>query len=449
MNRTSSTRMFPLAAALTLALLQFSCGDNPANDRYERLRVVPISGSNQTERVGATLPSPLVVEVRDALNARKPGISVHFKTQETGAVVTPAYATTDAIGRASCRFKLGTNEGLQAAWAVIADDSTVMSATAVPVACPEESPTKICAWPTGHIFIATTGSSLQSGAGSVIIDFDPESKLITKVLETTELLDGISFSSRGELFVSTLNKIMKVNAATHALEDYIDFDASMKVSLEPNEGGIVAGLTVNGPIWVGCPLSGIGSVTGSSFYGSIEWENLAVDPDTRDIYMIQEASPSQYRVWSVAWDGRTQSTANAILANLIVASAAPRGMCIDTTGTLYVTFDGNDTYRRIVSIDQPEAAGGVDLEFFDFYAHAGGNSQEAGRWGDIAYLDGKLYLIDRRNDRLVIISRDGEWLDEVKSTSFSRPFEESEHYAICASPTWVCTTSSDMHPSRR
>jgi hypothetical protein len=120
-------------------------------------------------------------------------------------------------------------------------------------------------------------------------------------------------------------------------------------------------------------------------------------------------------------------------------------MCIDSTGAVYVVFDGNDNYRRIVKVT---AAGAIDYDFFDFYARAGGNAQEAGRWGDIAYLNGRLYLIDRRNDRLVTISRNGVWLDEHKDTAFSRALDESDHYMIAASPSWLCITASDKDKSR-
>jgi hypothetical protein len=110
-------------------------------------------------------------------------------------------------------------------------------------------------------------------------------------------------------------------------------------------------------------------------------------------------------------------------------------MCADSSGTIYICFDGNDNWRRIVTVT---SSGTVNYEFFNFYTYYGGTSQEAGRWGDIAYLKGKLYVIDRRNDRLVIISKHGTWLGEVANSAFSRPLEENEHYAICASPSMLC-----------
>ncbi len=296
----------------------------------------------------------------------------------------------------------------------------------------------VCAWPARHIFIATTGSSLASGAGTVIIDYNPETKGITKVLETTYLLDGISFSSRGELFVSSPNKIRKVDHETFALQDYITWADNFNISMEPNPGSVLAGLTVSGPVKIGCPSSGIGSLLSPhAFSNNLKWQTLAVDPVTRDIYMISQFSPTNYALWRVYWDGRSPVQSFDVVANLSVGAAAPAGMCIDSTGTVYIVFDGNDNWRRIVSVT---SAGTANYNFFNFYTHYGSNSQEAGRWGDIAYLDGKLYVIDRRNDRLVIISKNGAWLDEVQDPAFSRQLEENERYAICVSLGWVCRT---------
>jgi hypothetical protein len=317
------------------------------------------------------------------------------------------------------------------------DDSTSFNLTAVAGGCAEEGLTKVCDWPAKHIFIATRGSSLASGAGTVIIDYDPVTKGITKVLETTYLLDGMSFSSRGELFVSSPNKIWKVNHETPALEDYITWADDFNISMDPNPGSVLAGLTIIGPVKIGCPSSGVSYLLSAhTFSNNIKWQTIAVDPVTRDIYMISESSPTSFALWRVYWDGRTPVQSFDVVKSLSVGAAAPAGMCIDSTGTVYIVFDGNDNYRRIVSVT---SAGAVDYNFFNFYTYYGGTSIEAGRWGDVAYLDGKLYVIDRRNDRLVIISRNGTWLDEVKDPAFSRQLEENEHYSTCASPGWLCT----------
>ncbi len=436
MNRTSFMRAFALAVSFALAALaQSSCDENPS-DSSSNLRVSVHSGNNQTEREGATLPEPLVVKVSDILGNAKTGISVSFSTNAPSASVIPSHAATDANGLASCGFRLGTGAGTQQVWATIAEDSTILSATAVAIGCPEESPVKVCQWPIGHIFIATTSSSLLGGSGSVVIDYNPETDEIAEVLETPDLIDGISFSSRGELFVSSPNRIRKVNSTTFALESYTNYDwAPYRFSMEPNPGGVVTGLAYEAPQRIGCPNS-LYALSSGHMFANILWENLAVDPVTRDIYMMTGSSPTNYVLWRGYWDGRATSIqAYDAVANLSVGAAEPRGMCADSSGTIYICFDGNDNYRRIVSVS---ADGTVDYDFFNFYTYYGSNSQEAGRWGDIAYLAGKLYVIDRRNDRLVVVSKAGQWLAEIENTAFSRPLDESDHYAICASPTLLC-----------
>jgi hypothetical protein len=327
--------------------------------------------------------------------------------------------------------------GTQHVWATTSEDSTIISATAVAVACAEESPEKVCQWPAGHIFIATTSSSFLSGAGSVVIDFNPANGEAAEVLETTDRIDGISFSSRGELFVSMEDIIRKVDPATNDLETYADGNwPSTRFSMEPNPGGVLVGLNPSAPHLIGCPGS-LAELSFSHMFAAILWENLAVDPVTRDVYMLT-GNPTGCVLWRGLWDGRaTAIESYEVIASISVFDAEPRGMCADSSGTIFICFDGNDTQRRIVSVT---ADGTIDYDFFNFYTYYESNSQAAGRWGDIAYLDGKLYVIDRRNDRLVVISKTGEWLAEYKSDVFSMPLVETDHYAICASPAWLCAT---------
>jgi len=439
MNRTLLMRAFALAASFALAALaQFSCDDSPSDEALQ-FRIAAYSGNNQTERAGAPLPAPLVVKVTDLLNNPQPGVPVTFSARaETLASVTPRFATTDANGFASCRFQLGARAGTQHVWATTSEDSTIISATALAVACAEESPEKVCRWPAGHIFIATTSSSFLSGAGSVVIDFNPATEEAVEVLETTDRIDGISFSSRGELFVSMEDIIRKVDPATHDLDAYADANwPSARFSMEPNPGGVLVGLNSSAPHSIGCPGS-MAELSSSHMFAAILWENLAVDPVTRDIHIMTASGPTNYVLWRGLWDGQSTTVGSwESVANLFVGTAEPRGMCADSSGTIFICFDGNDNWRRIVTVD---SGGTINYDFFNFYTHYGSNSQEAGRWGDIAYLGGKLYVIDKRNDRLVVISKTGELLAEIENTAFSRPLDESDHYAICASPAWLCAT---------
>ncbi len=434
------------AVAALAALLSFGCDENPEDQNPDQKYLQIFSGNFQHERPGATLADPLIVRVRNVLNESQPGIPVSFSSSILGASVTPALAVTDANGLASCTYKLGFGEGTQYVRAAIAGDTITFTVYGDAIACPEENPQKLCLWPARHLYIATTGSTLKPGPGSVIIDYDPEQRSITKVLETNDLLEGISFSSRGELFVSSPFAIRKVNFATSTLDDYIQYPESFPLALDPNPGGVLAGLWGGGPVMINCAPDEISLIVSPHTFPTIEWKNIAVDPVTRDYHLITKNSAIAYTLWRLSWDGRTLAQGQTSLASLQVGASEPAGMCVDSTGTVYIVFDGNGNYRRIVSV---AADGTIDYEFFDFYARADGNAQEAGRWGDIAYVAGKLYLIDKRNDRLVTISRNGVWLDEHKDNAFSRPLDESEHYMIAASPAWLCLTVSGSDPSRR
>lgn len=446
--KTSAHRILALAAALSFAALAFlSCEDNPA-DEHENLvepRIVYVSGADQTERIGATLADPIVVKVQDILKNPLSGIPVSFSSDAAGAVCSPAHVVSDASGLASCRVQVGTAEGPFFIKAAISTDSTWVAAAAVAVECAEENPDPLCVWPAGHIFIATTGSSLRSEAGSVVIDYDPQTETITKVLETSDLLDGIGFSPRGELFVSSPGQIRKVNASTHALESYAGFDDTWRISLEPNPGSVLAGMcSVSGPVAIDCPGSPLEDIVPSSGWCCLQWAAFSANPATREQFFIWKAAASSYYLLRTVWDGREPGGYD-VRAQLIVADAGATGACADSSGTVYIVFNGDDLVRKIVAVADD---GAIDYNFFNFYTH-GGNSQDAGQWGDVAYLEGKLYLIDKRNDRLVTISKDGDWLGEVKSTAFSRPLDESEHHAMCASPSRLCSLSPGGTSSSR
>ncbi len=440
MNRTLFTRAFALALSLACASLALSSCDDDSTEQVTQFRLTPYSGNNQTERVGSTLPEPLVVKVTDLLDNPMPSIRVTFSPyDDPSGSVTPVNVATNSDGLASCTFTLGTRVGQQRVMAsASAEFLTLFSATAVPAGCVEESATKLCVWPLKHIFIATTSSSLLGAAGSVVIDFNPATGEAVEVLETADRIDGISFSARGELFVSQEDFISKVAPVAHDLTVYADANQpTTRFSMEPNPGGVLAALNPTAPHSIGCPGE-IAELTPSSMFATIRWENFAVDPLTRDIRLLTASGPTNYVLWRGLWDGRAAAVESwESTANLYVGTAEPRGMCADSSGTIYICFDGNDNWRRIVTVT---ADGTIDYEFFDFYAYYGGNAQNAGRWGDIAYLDGKLYVIDRRNDRLIVVSKHGTWLTEHKSDVFSMPLVETDHNSICASPNWLCGT---------
>jgi hypothetical protein len=70
-----------------------------------------VSGGGQTGAPGATLATPIVVRVADALNNPVASASVTWTTPSVGTTFTPATATTDALGQVSTTVKLGTTAG--------------------------------------------------------------------------------------------------------------------------------------------------------------------------------------------------------------------------------------------------------------------------------------------------------------------------------------------------
>jgi len=423
---------------LVLLLAALACDDNPAGNENDemRLRLRIYSGNGQTDRVGATLPEPLVVQVRNIIETPQPGIEVLFYAVDPGGRVLPASATTNGDGLASCIFTLGPNAGQQHVKVVVTgEDSTMLNATAAPVECDEELPARVCHWAADRVYITTTSSTLIDGTGSVLIEYDPASGEAVELVETGDALIDISFSSRGELFVTSVQKIMKVDPVIYKLNDFASYAIQLEAELKPNSGGILAGVSMAGPFAVACPPDGVFYLDLPGTLQNARNECLAAHPVTRDLFFITGLGPPTYKVWQVPWDGRGDEAEIILLADITAGTAQPRGMCIDSTGTIYITFDGNDTFRRIVTVS---ADGSVDTEFIDFY-ELGGNSQLAGRWGDIAYADGKLYLIDTRNNRLATITVATKNITmSGEDFRLSKSGVENERYGIAAIPYWIC-----------
>ncbi|MEK9499423.1 Ig-like domain-containing protein [Gemmatimonadota bacterium DH-20] len=82
------------------------------------------SGANQAGTVGAPLPSPVVVRVVDASGGPVPGTPVTFVPSDGGAV-SDSRVVTDAQGRASVQWTLGTRVGLQSLMTTVEEPSGV------------------------------------------------------------------------------------------------------------------------------------------------------------------------------------------------------------------------------------------------------------------------------------------------------------------------------------
>ena len=109
-----------------------ACGDSagPAEDRVTTVQAS--SGDEQEATVGATLAQPVVVLALDAADNPVSGARVEFEVTSGGGTIAPASAQTDADGRASAEWTLGTTAGEQVVTAVVGMSSTTFSATATP-----------------------------------------------------------------------------------------------------------------------------------------------------------------------------------------------------------------------------------------------------------------------------------------------------------------------------
>ena len=75
--------------------------------------VIGISGDAQAATVGSPVSEPLIVEVRDQFGNPVSGVEVAFTPTAGGGSTAPATAGTDALGRASSVWTLGTTLALQ------------------------------------------------------------------------------------------------------------------------------------------------------------------------------------------------------------------------------------------------------------------------------------------------------------------------------------------------
>jgi hypothetical protein len=340
-------------------------------------------------------------------------------------VLPPTYVTGQD-GRTFCYFVLGAVEGMQQVKAVIETDSTAFNVEAVPLDCDEENPSASADWDLNMIYFVTTSSTLLGGAGSVLAVYDPETREEpTEILETDKILRDVSFSSRGELFVASSENLYKVNAQDKQLVLFATLNLPGHVELDANVGGILAGISYNGPFEVGCGTA-VELYSGVS-YTSLQPENLCADPVSRDLFFISGSS-GNYTVYRVPWDGRSAPDATEEHAYLYTGIDRPRGMCIDYSGSIYVTIDGDDqtSNRRVIKIHPDGTSDDGFFVFGDYF-----ENWELGRWGDITLLDGTLFLIDTEENRIVGISTAGELLHEEPSSAFSSGII-GETYGIAA-----------------
>lgn len=116
MTRLQPARFSLLVVLLAAASLRCS-GDN-IGPGPEAAAIEMLEGSQQTGTVGLPLPAGLVVGVTDDTGEPVEGVSVSWSAQD-GGTLSAATATTNAAGRASVQWTLGSEPGQQTATASV------------------------------------------------------------------------------------------------------------------------------------------------------------------------------------------------------------------------------------------------------------------------------------------------------------------------------------------
>jgi adhesin/invasin len=126
-------------------------------------QLVKLGGDSQRGSVSAQLTDPLVVAVTDQYNNGIPGIPLTFAVAAGGGSISGTNVVTDANGRASVTWTLGSNEAQSQAVSVASSLSlngspTLFSATAIRATVGTLSPTPFRAG--CHISAVVTGISI-------------------------------------------------------------------------------------------------------------------------------------------------------------------------------------------------------------------------------------------------------------------------------------------------
>ncbi len=95
--------------------------------------IIVAQGNNQTAKVGASLPTSIVMRVVGAGNVPMSGVTVLFQVVGGGGSISPQSAVTSTLGEVTVKWTLGLSAGVQTAF-VSASTLTpiVLTATATP-----------------------------------------------------------------------------------------------------------------------------------------------------------------------------------------------------------------------------------------------------------------------------------------------------------------------------
>lgn len=278
-------------------------------------QMTKVSGDGQTGTAGQPLPTPMVVEVEDALGNPVAATTVTFTAQD-GGTVTPASAQTGTDGRASTTLTTGPSvAAAQGVTATIPATSISASFTATTVAGPAAS-ISLAAGNNQH---ATAGTQVPMRPAVVIRD--AFGNPVAGIPVEFEVISG-GGSITGGLTVSNLNGRAEVGSWT------LGSDGQNQLRATASGGGIT-----------GNPVIFTASTSASAF-------NI-------EVRFLSAATPAQVQAFTEA-----ETNWEAMVAGDIedVPIDAAEGACDEGTPALNETIDDVIIFASLEPID---GAGGI------------------------------------------------------------------------------------------
>ena len=157
------------------------------------VKLMEVSGNNQTGHTGASLARPFVVEVRDQNDAPLEGVTVTFTVTGGGGTLNPETMATNSHGRSWTRLMLGDNPGTNTVTASVAGVSQTIVFSAEATLAP---PPPMLSIISGDGQVGAPGQTLepfivevrdQNGnlASGVFVSFFQDSGLLSTIFDVT------------------------------------------------------------------------------------------------------------------------------------------------------------------------------------------------------------------------------------------------------------------------
>ncbi|UCG50409.1 MAG: hypothetical protein JSW58_09345 [Candidatus Latescibacterota bacterium] len=421
-----------LLSGLVVPLSQ--CSDDPVSpDPPESITI--LSGNLQYSKRGTELPMPLIVEVTTAKGEVPQMANVAFDVVTGDGSLSRTAARVNTKGRASTSYTLGPGLGTNIIRATLQENTArwvEFEATSSNFFCPEQEDTFRVDYGTAReLFLATHKSilfppnvdsegNLLENSGVVLADaLSSRTTRAFADIDASGIFDSriydAAFSAKGEFFVARLSfhsEILKVDQAGGVSQFAIletnlpEPDPAVELTLNPS--GLLIGCDVMGPFVVGC-RNEISRFPDDAMFvsGGINNDALAVDPRRQsnnalgeDIYFIHKPNTALLRL---PLDSLTVEPQGVQLVTSLTADEAnyARGMVCDTTGTVYILVDSDET-KELLSVT-PD---GTKTVLVDFFIEQG-QGDAAGMQRDLAieplFPTGPLlFTLDTLNDDILL-----------------------------------------------